>query len=339
MTYHMYVSISQEDRVSRFAMDPETGRLEPNGDVPIAGRPAPMAVDPDRRYLYVGLRGIPAVSSFRIDPATGDLSLLGTAALESDPCYLATDRTGRFLLSAYYFSGNAAVHPIDAGVVGTPPIEWLDTAPGAHSIQTDRANRFAFVPHIAGSHGPNEIFLYKFDERTGHLTPNSPSKVLPEPGVGPRHFCFHPTRDVLYFSNEQGCSVTAYDFDSTTGALSHTQTVSTLPDGYEGSNTCAQIQITPSGRYLYAPNRGHNSIACFSIDAATGRLTAVDRVPTEPIPRAIGLDPSGKFLFAAGLDSGRLASYRIVEDTGRLDPLDVRPVGKEPMWVSIVRLG
>lgn len=338
MPCYMYVSISEEDRLSVFTVDPETGRLESQGDVVVPGSPGPLAIDPGQRFLYVGRRDAREISSYRINWSTGGLSLVGTASLEADPCYLATDRKGRFLLSAYYHAGKVAVHPInDDGAVGTPPVEWLDTARGAHSMQTDPSNRFAFVPHIAAPTGPNVILQFKFNEATGRLTPNSPHRAIPEEGVGPRHFCFHPSLDVLYFSNEQGCSVTAYRFDSSVGTLSAFQTVSTLPDDYKGENTCAQIQISSSGRFLYAPNRGHNSIACFSIDAHTGRLTPIERVPTEAVPRAFSLDPEGNFLFAAGLESGRLVSYRINEDSGGLEPLETYTVGKAPLWVLITR--
>ncbi len=338
MPYYMYVSISEEDRISVFTVDPEMGKLESQGSVVVPGRPAPLAIDPGQRFLYVGCRDAREISSYQIDWSTGGLSLVGTASLEADPCYLATDRKGRFLLSTYYGAGKVAVHPIgDDGDVGTPPVEWLDTARGAHSIQTDPSNRFAFVPHIAAPDGPNVILQFKFNEATGRLTPNSPHRLIPEESTGPRHFCFHPSLDILYFSNEQGCSVTAYRFDSSAGTLRTFQTVSTLPDDYKGRNTCAQIQISLSGRFLYAPNRGHNSIACFSVDAYTGRLTPIGRVPTEAVPRAFNLDPEGNFLFAAGLESGRLVSYRVNVDTGELEPLEIYAIGKGPMWVLIAR--
>jgi 6-phosphogluconolactonase len=280
------------------------------------------------------------ISSFRIDPSSGRPSLIGSVELESDPCYLATDRNGRYLLSAYYYAGKAAVHPIgEDGAVAGPPVEWLDTAPGAHSAQTDPSNGFVIVPSIAGSNGPNLIFQFKFDEDTGRLTPNSPPRVTPEDEAGPRHYCFHPNKDVVYFSNEQGCSVTAYSFDSSSGTLAALQTVSTLPDGYAGENSCSQIQISPSGRFLYAPNRGHNSIACFSLDAASGLLTPIQRVPTQPMPRAFSLDPLGNYLYVAGEESGRLASYRVDAATGKLEPLEVYDVGEAPMWVLIAGLG
>ena len=334
----MYVTVSEEDKISIFALDPQGGDLEARGDVEVSGRPAPLATSPDRRTLYVGRREDNEISSYRIDQATGGLSLAGSVSLESNPCYLATDRTGSYLLSAYYQAGKAAVHPVGSdGVAGGPPIEWLSTARGAHSMQTDPSNRYAFVPHIAGEVGPNEIRQFRFDEATGRLSPNSPDKLSPANDAGPRHFCFHPSRDVLYFSNEQGCSVTAYNFDSSAGTLSPFQTVSTLPDGYEGSNSCAQIQITPNGRFLYAPNRGHNSIACFAVDDSSSTLEPIGRVPTEPVPRAIGLDPTGSFFFAAGLESGNLASYRI-GSSGELEHLATRPVGKVPMWILTVDL-
>ena len=140
----------------------------------------------------------------------------------------------------------------------------------------------------------------------------------------------------MYSSNEQGCSVTAYKFDRANGTLSPFQTVPTLPEGYTEHNSCSQIQITPSGKFLYAPNRGHNSIAGFAVTAADGTLTPLGQTPTEDIPRAFSLDPSGNFLYAAGLESARLASYRVNADSGALEPLEVYPIGQGPMWVLMV---
>ena len=255
------------------------------------------------------------------------------------------------MLSSYYQGGHAAVHPIgDGGALGGPPTEWLATDVGAHAMQTDRSNKFAFVPHIArlndnvmepvkDAPGPNVIFQFKFDENTGRLTPNSPLRLEQGEHIGPRHYCFHPTQDIVYFSNEQGCSVTANSLDPATGTLTAIQTITTLPDGYTDRNTCSQIQITASGKFLYVPNRGHNSIACFSVDASTGRLTAVGQVATEAVPSAFSLDPEGKFLFAAGSASGRLASYRVNGETGELTPLETYAVGNRPMWVLATSLG
>ena len=339
MPSFMYVSLQGDDKILRFTVDAATGDLTPQEAVTVPGGPAPIAVDPARRFLYVARRGERKISSYRIDQGSGALSMIGTVSLATDPCYISTDRKGRFLLSAYYEGRGVSIHPIgDDGAAGDPPVEQLETARGAHCFQTDPSNRFAFVPHIAGR-GPNEIWQFRFDERTGRVTPNSPPKAIPDQPVGPRHYCFHPSKDLVYFSNEQGCSVTVYRLDAASGTLTAMQTVSTLPQGYDGKNSCSQIQIAPSGRFLYAPNRGHNSIAGFAVDTTTGLLTSLGQTPSEQIPRAFSLDPEGKFLYAAGLESGRLAAYRIDADTRVLHPLKTYPLGARPMWVMIIRVG
>ena len=327
--FHMYVSFQDDDKISIFTVDPATGQLGWQEDVAVDGGPAPLAIDPGKNFLYVGRRGSQEISSYRINQSTGGLSWIGTAPLQGEPVYVATDRTGRFVLSAYYYQSTAAVHAVNGdGVAEFPPIEWRYTGHGAHAILTDRSNRFAFVPHIA-NRGPNQIFQFKFDENTGRLTPNDPPMHSPEEYLGPRALAFHPSLNVVYFSDEQGSSVTAYNLDPSTGTLAPFQTISTLPAGYSGNNTCSQIQIAPSGRFLYAPNRGHNSVASFTVDASTGR------VGTEPVPRAFNLDPDGRFLFAAGQQSGRLATYRVDQDSGELTPLETYEGGNNPMWVLI----
>ena len=338
MPYYMYVALQEDDKILVFAMDAETGKLTPKGEIPVSGGPFTLAISPDRKFLYAGCRTTPQISSFQINQANGGLTQNGTVTPEAAPTYISTDRKGKFVLSAYYQGAHAAVHPIGSdGSVGGQPIEWLETATGAHAMQTDPTNKFAFVPHIAGN-GPNAIFQFRFDENTGHLTPNSPFKVEPEEFLGPRHFCFHPSLDILYFSNEQDCSVTGYRLDTATGTLSLFQTMTTLPEGYTERNTCSQIQVSASGRFLYAPNRGHNSIACFSVNTSTGQLTATGRVASEPIPNALCLDPQDKFLFSAGQESGRMASFSVNQDSGELTPLETYPLGNRPAWVSITEL-
>ncbi|MFQ6031070.1 MAG: lactonase family protein [Dehalococcoidia bacterium] len=342
MGYFVYVSVQREDKIAILSMDPASGRLQPQGEVPVASWPAPLAVDPGRNFLFAGRRKPEefGLASFSVDQATGHLSPISAVPLQGDPTHLSTDRTGKFLLSAYYYQQKVAVHGIDGGgVLNGTPIEWLDTDYGAHYVQTDPSNHYALVPHIADGSlkGPNAIFQFKFDGSTGQLTANTPPRLTPQEPEGPRHLCFHPSLDIVYTSNEQGCSVSAYNFDPAKGTLAPVQTVPTLPEDYNGANSCSQIQITPSGKFLYAPNRGHNSIACFAVDAA-GRLTPGRQVPTEPIPRAFSIDPQGKFLYAAGLESGRLASYRIDESSGNLEPLEIYDVGQGPMWVLITEL-
>lgn len=351
MPTYVYISRQDDNQISVFTMDDGTGTLTPKAEVAVCDGPALLTISPDRAFLYVGHRDPPGISSWRIDHSTGGLTQIGTVATDGWSAFLGTDRTGKYVLSAYYQAGHVGVHPIgDDGAVGEPPIEWLATDIGAHAIQTDPSNQFAFVPHIArlfdnvmepakDAPGPNVIFQFKFDETTGRLTPNSPLKLEVGEGLGPRYYCFHPTKDIVYFSDEQGCSVTGYHLDTATGALTAFQTITTLPEGYTGRNTCSQIHISPSGKFLYVPNRGHNSIAGFSVDASDGRLTAIGHVSTEAVPNAFSLDPEGKFIFAAGAASGRLASYRINGETGELTPLETYAVGQRPGGVLVTSLG
>jgi 6-phosphogluconolactonase len=351
MPYSLYVCAQDDNKIAAFAMDADSGRLTPQADIPAAGGPSVLALSPDRRLLYIGYRTEPAIVSYRIEERTGALAPHGRVSPAHAPTFLAPDRSGRYLLSAYYQGGFAAVHPLAAdGSVGAAEIAHINTATGAHAIGTDRSNRYAFVPHIArlndnvlepprNNPGPNFIAQFKFDAATGQLTANSPARIEPTDQVGPRHYCIHPSLDIVYFSHEQGCGVGVYRLDPATGTLSAAQTISTLPDRFSARNTCSQIHLTPSGRFLYVGNRGHNSIAGFAVDPANGRLSAIGQTPTEAVPSAFGLDPEGRFLFAAGSATGRLASYRIDEETGALTPLTSYPVGQRPMAVLVARLG
>ena len=347
----LYVCLQDDDKIAAFAIDSDSGRLTRQGETVTPGGPSVTAISPDRRVLYVGHRTQPAISSFRIDPASGGLSLLATVPQAHAPTFLAPDRSGKYMLVAYYQGGYAAVHPIGPdGTVGETAVDHQDTATGAHAIQTDPSNRFAFVPHIArlndnvleppkNNPGPNFIAQFRFDAQTGRLSANAPFRVEPAAGIGPRHYCFHPTLDLVYFSDEQGCSVSSYRLDRSAGTLSHVQTIGSLPAGVSGRNTCSQIHMTPDGRFLYTANRGHNSLAAFAVDPASGQLRIVGHVATEAVPGAFALDPAGRFVYAAGNATGRLASYRIDPATGALTPLTAESVGKRPAAVQAVRLG
>jgi 6-phosphogluconolactonase len=336
MPYFMYLSISGEEKIAIYTMDGDTGALTFQEDVPTGKGVMPLAVDSDQEYFYAGLRGGPEVQSYRLDRQTGKISLLGTTPLDWDTTYMELDKTDRFLLSASYGGGVAGVHAIgEDGIVQAQPVDRHDTAQCAHYIQTDKSNRFAFLPHVADA---NTIYQYLFDEKTGHLTPNNPPRVSQPPGSGPRHYCHHPEKDYVYADNEQGCSVTAYHLDPDQGTLEAFQTVSTLPDDFTDENTCAQIHIHPSGRFIYASNRGHDSIACFSINQETGLLSVIGQVTAAGTPRAFNLDPEGHFLFAAGQANGQLAAYRIDQASGALSPLTIYDVGPSPSWVMILKL-
>ena len=349
MPSYVYVAAQDDNKISIFQMDEGTGQLTAAGETAVSGGPSLLAISPNRQVLYAGHREEPELSSYSIDQNTGALTQNGSVIPGGQPAFLAADRTGRYLLSSYYQGGHAGVFPLgEDGSLGEAPTAWVDTAIGAHSMLTDRTNRFAYVPHIArisdnvleppqNNPGPNVIYQFKFDESNGQLTANDPPTVPQDGDLGPRHYCFHPSVDVVYFSNEQGCSVSAYEIDGE-GRLSPMQTISSLPEGVTLRNTCSQIQFSPSGDFLYVPNRGHNSIAGFSVDG-TGRLTPVGHAATEAVPSAFSLDPAGKFVFAAGSSTGMLASYAIDQGTGALTPLQTYAVGERPMWVLTAALG
>jgi 6-phosphogluconolactonase len=336
MPYHLYVSLSGEDKILAFTIDAKTGKLTAQSAVAVADRPVNMAFEPREQFMYVGRKK--AISTYRRNRETGELSLMGTVSLEFQPDLIFTDRKGRFLLSTYWAEGKVSVQKIGAdGILTAIPVQWLDTARGVHFVHTDPSNKFVFVPCTVSFDNANAIFQFKFDEVTGQLTPNTPDRVKSDIGAGPRHLCFHPNMDFVYCSNEAGNSVTAYRFNPSLGTLSAFQTVSTVPDGYKGKSAPADIQITPSGRFIYVSNRGHNSIACFSVDPITGRLTSLGQVPAESNVRSIKLDPGGKFLYTAGLDSGLLVSYQVNPDTGELKPHETYTVGKGPWWLLITK--
>ena len=170
MPYYMYVSLQDDDKIATYTMDSDNGKLTPKGETQVEGGPSSLAISPDRQVLYASHRNSMGISSYRIDHATGRLTQNGKISVEAAPTFIATDRQGKFLLSSYYQGAHAAVHPLgDDGSVGGDPIEWRETAIGAHAMQTDPSNKFAFVPHIDNRGGPNAIFQFKFDPNTGDL--------------------------------------------------------------------------------------------------------------------------------------------------------------------------
>ena len=340
--YIGYVSVRRDNRISMFTMDAATGKVTWRQQVPVEGGPDPLAFDPRHRFLYVACRDRRQLSSYRIDSGTGGLSLIGTVPIEGEPIQIVIDRTGRFLLSVYFYQSTIGVHAIsDQGVIAPAPVEWRVTAYGCHGIEVDPSNRYVFVPHVTRSGGPNAVAQFRFDEKTGRLTWNAPAFLSLTGHEGPRHLLVHPTLNMAYSADEQGASATAYRLDPSTGLLAKVQSISTVPSDYAVRTeiTCSEVLIHPNGRLLFVVTREHDSIASFTIDQSTGRLTAADRVATEPGVRPLCLDPSGRFMAAAGSGgtAGRMVTYRIDEATGKMTPLDAYDAGNGPMWILMMR--
>ncbi len=333
--FFLYVSVSGESRIARFAINAQTGALTAKESVPASGSPGCLAVGPGARFLYAAIRSKGRVETFRIDPTTGNLKSEATAEAVDNPVYLSVDKTGTRLLTAYYGAGKAAVYAIDrSGHAGGEALQVVTTQKNPHSILADRSNRYVFVPNT----GSDLILQFRFNAETGGLTPSAEPQVATAAGAGPRHIWFHPSLDTVYVVNEKNSTVAAYRLNTNTGGLTAFQTLSTLPEDFSGGNTCADIELTPSGRYLYASNRGHDSIAAYAVHEKTGELKRIGVFPTEATPRSFNIDPSGRFLYAAGQGSGKLASYRINQETGALQPLAVYKIGKSPAWVQTLRV-
>jgi 6-phosphogluconolactonase len=236
-------------------------------------------------------------------------------------------------MAAYYPSGEVSVHKLDRDrklpLLGT----WYLTAANAHAVVPHpRLNTFVYVPHTSSE----RIFQFQFNPGTGALTPHSTPYFLTPDHTGPRHLVFHPTMDRCYVSNEQGGSVSNYRCDPKTGMLTLVETISSLPEGYTAQNATSEIRMRPGGKHLYIANRGHDSIAGFSIDPLDGRLTPIGQFPTEANPRSFDIDPSGKLLYVAGENSGRLAAYKIDDATGELRRFAEYDAGKRPWWVLCI---
>jgi 6-phosphogluconolactonase len=329
-TTFVYVSLSAEDRIDIYKLGNQ-GVLTHCGVTDTPGDPGGIAVHPSKKFLVAAMRDAGKLVSFAINPNDGSLMKINEIAVDVDPAYVEYDKTGRYLLTAYYVTGKVAVHALAEDGTISPNGKWYTTDKNAHAIITDKTNRWAFVPHT----GPNAIFQFKFDESTGRLTTNTTTaKVQFKVNTGPRHFSLHHNNAFGYCDNEQGSSITAMTFDSSNGTLAPMQTLTTIPADFTKPNTCARMELHPNGKFLYASNRGHDSIAGFEIDSADGKLTPIGNFPTEKTPRGFSIDPSGKFLVAAGESADLLAVYSI-EGNGRLKRIGTYPTGSKPWWVTM----
>jgi 6-phosphogluconolactonase len=336
-------------------LDPASGALTPRGLAGELDNPSFLALHPDRPFLYavseveqLGGQKTGAVAAFAIDPGTGKLRELGRRASGgTGPCHVVVDRRGKNVLVANYGGGSVAVLPVredghlkEASAVirhtGSGPHPGRQEGPHAHSINLDAANRFALVADL----GLDKVLVYRFDAGRGTLTPNVPPAASVPPGSGPRHLAFHPDGRHVYVINELSSTVTACGYDPEHGVLKEVQTVSTLPEGFKGENTTAEVQVHPSGKFLYGSNRGHDSIAVFAIDAGTGRLRPAGHESTRgKTPRSFGVDPTGTYLLAANQDSDSVVVFRIDPVTGQLRSTGSTARVPAPVCVQFVAAG
>ena len=324
MAPYIFVSLQNDDLISRF--DINRGVPENRLDFKIPGGPAPLVINPQKTRMFAGMRKSNELVCMRIGKDAG-LSIAARSTLPSDPCFVGMDHGGQYIFSAYYRAGQVAVHRWDEKDESITETQRLSTEPKAHSVWLDPRDRHVFVPHT----GPNKIYLYKFDNHAGTLSAAAPPWFIPDGYLEPRHLCFSPTLFCFYSVNEGSSTLSVYSYDPEGGTIRCTQTISTLPAEGIAGNLCAEIRISPDGRFIYASNRGHDSIACFTADAGTVKFTGC--VPAPAKPRSFDISPDGRFLYAAGQDSGELAAYGIDQSTGSLKELSRMFIGNCPMWV------
>jgi 6-phosphogluconolactonase len=311
------------------------GKLSALGAVAETSSPSFLAIDPSGRHIYAAnevseFKGekAGAVSGFSIDRASGRLTHLNTVSSKGPgPCYVSVDSSGKNVLVANYGGGSVAVLPKgsdgklnDASAFdqhhGSGADQKRQRGPHAHCVKLSPDNKFALVTDL----GTDEVMVYRFDPAKGSITANNPPSAKLKPGAGPRHFVFHPKLPRLYTINELNSTITAFDWDAAKGILTDRQSVSTLPEGYSGESTGAEIVIHPNGKFLYGSNRGDDSIAIFAVDSA-GALKAAGHVKTQgKVPRNFALDPSGTLLFAANQESDNIVIFRVDTKTGKLTP-------------------
>jgi 6-phosphogluconolactonase len=334
------------DGIRSYAIDHATRSWTEVHHLPGLVNPSFLVAAPSEHTLYAVHGDLDYASAFRIDRETGKLDLLGRARTGGqNGVHQALDPTGRFLIVANYGTGSVAVLPLAPdgslgdctqvldlpGPIGPHRTEQAKAHP--HHVVFDPSGRFVLVP----DKGLDRTFILSFDPGQGRLALTDPGFVASRPGAGPRHIAFHPNGEIAWLLNELDSSVATYRWNAATGDLHPLQILPSLPSDFFGASTAAELAVTPSGGMVYASNRGHDSIVCYAVDAASGCLSATGWVPTQGRdPRFIAIDPHGHTLYAANEQGDDIVSFRIDEDSGRLSPAGRSLAVASPSTIAFV---
>lgn len=328
------------------------GSLRPLGLAAETASPSFLAIHPNKKFLYaVGEianfqgKSAGAVSAFAIEEDGKLRALNSQSSGGGGPCHLSVDSTGQNVLLANYGGGSVEVVPIAPDGSLKAPSAFIQHhgssadksrqgEPHAHSINLDKSNKFA----VAADLGTDELFVYRFDAAKGSLNPNSPPSTKLKPASGPRHFAFHPNNRYAYVINELSCTLSALQFDAGQGTLTEIQNVSTLGSTpFQRGFSTAEVQVHPTGRFVYGSNRGHDSIVGFRVNEADGKLTYIENESTQgKTPRNFGIDPTGQYLIAANQGSDSLVVFRIHPATGELHPAGIKVEAPTPVCVKFL---
>jgi 6-phosphogluconolactonase len=350
----VYVSNAEDGDIGSYRMQ-DTGELQPGPRAKAASVVMPMAVSPDRRFLYAASRSKPySVHAYSISRDTGTLTLVASSPLAESFPYISLDKTGRFLFGASYGGNIVSVNAVGSdGRVSAEPLQVIPVGRNAHSIRVDESNKFAYVPSL----GSDQVFQFTFDAQSGKLASNTPAVHLAGAGTGPRHFVTSGDNKFLYLLSEMTGTVTTFAIDGKTGLLTPVSSTSGLPPdsklgpgavrgapvapGAQPRNTdndiwCADLRLTPNGKFLYVSERTSNTLSAFGVDGETGKLVYLSSTTTERQPRGFAIDPKGRYLVATGEKSDTISVYAIDPASGALKFLNKYPTGKGSNWVEIV---
>ncbi|MCY3019019.1 MAG: lactonase family protein [Planctomycetota bacterium] len=323
--------------ISCFVLDMESGTLKPSSTSDGGKSPTYLAWSPSRKFMYaVNEVGGGRVTAFAINPQDGALTRINDASSAGNgPCHVSVHPGGKWVFAANYGSGTIGVLAVkpDGGV--EEPVEKLAPGKNAHQIFSDPSGKFVFVPCL----GSNHVAHYVFDDATGKLTPNNPPTVPTAQGAGPRHLCFHPSGRFAYLINELDSTITSLAYDAGKGLLSAPETLPTLPAGVTVKSSTAHVLASPSGKFVYGSNRGHDSIVIFAVNPGTGRLTLAGHEQgggDVKVPRDFTLDPTGKFLLSASQKGDTVTVFRCSADRGTLEKLSTVKVPSAPAFVGVM---
>jgi 6-phosphogluconolactonase len=351
----VYVSNADDGDIGMYRLL-DSGELQPGARVQAASVVMPMAISPDRRFLYAASRSKPyRVHVYSIARDTGALTPLSSSPLAESFPYISLDKTGRFLFGASYGGNLVSVNAVESdGRVAIEPLQVIPVGRNAHSVRIDASNRFVYLPTL----GSDAIFQFTFDAKTGMLHSNTPAIFLTNALTGPRHFITSSDNRFAYVLSELQGTVTTFAIDQKTGLLSQVGSVSGLPPDTKlgpgmprgavgGPNAppprntdndvwAADLHMTPNGKFLYVSERTNNTLSALGVDSASGKLSYLSSTPTERQPRGFAIDPKGRYIVVTGEKSDTISVYAIDPTTGALKFLNKYPTGKGSNWVEIV---
>ncbi|KAA8728989.1 6-phosphogluconolactonase [Ewingella americana] len=327
----VYVASPESQQIHVFRLG-ENGELSPLQIVDVPGQVQPMVIHPDGHRLYVGVRPEFGILTYRIDHE-GKLEQAGMAPLPGSPTHVGTDLQGRFLFSASYSFNNVSIHPINEEGIVTAPIHVLEDIQAPHSANIDPTNQLLMIPALK----EDRIRLFDFSLQ-GAATPHHVEALKTKTGAGPRHMAFHPNQHFAYCINELDSSVDVYQKDVTSGEYHSVQSLNIMPADFKDTRWAADIHITPNGKFLYACDRTASLISVLSVSEDGSVLELLGHHATQTQPRGFNIDHQGQFVITAGQKSDGIEVAKIDQSSGALTTLKEYPVGKGPMWVSILEV-